>query len=170
MNQKTRIIWQWCRLEQLSAEQLYVLCAARESVFVVEQHCAYQELDGRDSEALHLIAWSGNEVAAYLRVLAPGAVVKQPSIGRVMTAKFCRGRGLGREIMTRALDYLDEVYPEEGVGVSAQTYLERFYGSFGFEPVSEPYLEDGIPHIKMVREKGDEEKKGNPFKELPRRE
>lgn len=136
--------WQWCRLQELDGEQLYALCAAREAVFVVEQNCAYQELDGKDPAALHLIAWSGNEVAACLRVLEP------PALGRVMTAKKFRGRGLGRELMQRALQHLDASGTAE-VCISAQTYLEKFYHSFGFEPVSEPYLEDGIPHIGMTR-------------------
>jgi len=136
--------WQWCRLHELGVEQLYALLAAREAVFVVEQNCAYQELDGRDGAALHLIAWSGDVVAACLRVLDP------PALGRVMTAKNFRGCGLGRELMRRALQHLDASGTAE-VRISAQTYLEKFYRSFGFEPVSEPYLEDGIPHIGMVR-------------------
>ena len=152
MSEQNTFNWQWCRLQELSASQLYALFAARESVFVVEQHCAYQELDGRDFEASHLIAWSGTEIAAYLRVLAPGAKFKQPSIGRVMTAKAFRGRGLGRELMVRALKHIDEVYLDS-VRISAQTHLEKFYRSFSFEPVSESYMEDGIPHIEMVRKK-----------------
>jgi ElaA protein len=141
---QAEITWQWCRLQELTLEQWYALCAAREAVFVVEQNCAYQELDGRDMAARHLVAWSGNEVAAYLRVLEP------PAIGRVMTAKAFRGRGLGRELMQRALQLLD-ANGAQSVSISAQTYLEKFYRSFGFEPVFEPYLEDGIPHIGMVR-------------------
>jgi ElaA protein len=150
MSKQNTFNWQWCRLQELSASQLYALFAARESVFVVEQHCAYQELDGRDFEASHLIAWSGTEIAACLRVLVPGAKLSQPTIGRVMTAKAFRSRGLGRELMERALKHIDEVYPVS-VRISAQTHLEKFYRSFSFEPVSEPYMEDGIPHIDMVR-------------------
>ncbi len=150
MQQTPSIRWQWCRLQELSHEQFYTVMAAREAVFVVEQNCAYQELDGFDFSALHLIAWSGTEVAAYLRVIAPGVKYPQAALGRIMTAKAFRGCGLGRELMIRALQYIDETHPE-GVCISAQTYLERFYRSFGFEPVSEPYREDGIPHIKMAR-------------------
>ena len=146
------IRWQWCRLQTLSHEQLYALLSARETVFVVEQNCAYQELDGLDLEALHLIAWADAEVAACLRVLTPGVRIKQPALGRIMTAKAFRGCGLGRDLMTRALQYVDEA-GHDSVRVSAQTHLEKFYCSFGFEPVSEPYLEDGIPHIEMVRMK-----------------
>lgn len=144
------IRWQWCRLQELSHEQLYALFAAREAVFVVEQNCAYQELDGLDMEALHLIAWAGAEVAACLRVMAPGAGFKQAALGRIMTARAFRGRGLGRKLMVMALQYVDETYPD-GVRIGAQTHLEKFYRSFGFKPVSEPYLEDGIPHVGMLR-------------------
>lgn len=111
---------------------------------MVEQNCAYQELDGKDASALHLIAWSDGEVAAYLRVLQP------PALGRVMTSKKFRRLGLGRELMQRALQHLDASGAAE-VRISAQTYLEKFYRSFGFEPESEPYLEDGIPHVGMRR-------------------
>jgi ElaA protein len=150
MSKNDSINWQSCRLEQLTARQLYAVLAAREAVFVVEQRCAYLELDGQDIEAMHLIAWSGGEVAAYLRILPPGARFNRPSIGRVMTARAFRGRGLGRELMVNALQHLDGVLAEY-VNISAQTYLERFYRSFGFEPVSEIYMEDGIPHVEMIR-------------------
>jgi ElaA protein len=151
--ERTMINWQWCRLQDMSTDQLYAVFAAREAVFVVEQNCAYQELDGLDAEAAHLVAWSGSEVAAYLRVLGPGSRFEQPSIGRVMTAKAFRGRGLGRECIERALKHIDEVYSGE-VRISAQSYLEQFYRSFGFEPASQLYMEDGIPHIEMVRKAG----------------
>lgn len=150
MKRRVEFHWQWCRLQELTGEQLYAVCAAREAVFVVEQNCAYQELDGLDVAALHLIAWSGSEVAAYLRVLEQGVGLEQTSIGRVMAAKAFRGRGLGRELMERALQHIDAIHAG-CVHISAQTYLEKFYRSFGFEPVTEPYLEDGIPHIGMAR-------------------
>lgn len=146
----TAIRWQWCRLQELPLEQVYAVFAARVAVFVVEQNCPYQELDGLDIEALHLIAWSGNEVAAYLRVLGPGVQSQQPALGRVMTAAAFRRRGLGRELMMRALQHTDAAYGGK-VRISAQAHLEKFYRTFGFEPVSEAYLEDGIPHIAMVR-------------------
>lgn len=146
------IRWQWCRLDDLSLQQVYAIFAAREAVFVVEQACAYQELDGLDAEAQHLVAWAGDEVAAYLRVPAPGVRFAEPSIGRVLTAAGFRRNGLARELMTRALAQVDVLYAGQAVRISAQTYLEEFYGAFGFVPVSEMYLEDGIPHIEMLRQ------------------
>jgi ElaA protein len=145
------IHWQWCNLDELPATRLYALFAAREAVFVVEQTCPYQELDGLDFDARHLIGWSGNAVAAYLRVLAPGVKYPETSLGRVLTTAAFRGTGIGRELMQRALEHIDECHPQHGVRISAQAHLQRFYGSFGFDAVSQQYLEDGIPHIEMLR-------------------
>ncbi|HEY6641210.1 GNAT family N-acetyltransferase [Povalibacter sp.] len=145
------IRWQWCDLSELSTRQLYALFAAREAVFVVEQTCPYQELDGLDLEARHLIGWSDDAVAAYLRVLAPGVKFAETALGRVLTTTDFRGTGIGRELMQRALDYTDMQYAAHGVRISAQAHLQRFYGSFGFTAVSQQYLEDGITHIEMLR-------------------
>ena len=148
---KAMIDWRWCRLEQLSAAELYAVLAAREAVFVVEQACPYQELDGLDLQAMHLVAWSGAEVAAYLRVLPPGVRFGEPSIGRLLTTRAFRGQGLGREMVAQALQQIAQAYPRQPVRISAQTYLQHFYAAFGFETVSETYLEDGIPHVEMLR-------------------
>jgi ElaA protein len=146
------IEWQWCSLNDLSAKQLYALFATRSAVFVVEQNCPYQDLDGADLAALHLIAWSGDEVAACLRLLAPGAKYAEPSIGRVLTRKEFRTTGLGRELMARGVARCEERFPGHAMRIGAQAYLERFYRSFGFVKASDVYLEDGIPHIEMLRE------------------
>jgi ElaA protein len=143
--------WQWCRLGELSAEQVYAVLAARVAIFVVEQKCAYQDLDGLDSVAEHLIAWSGAEVAGYLRVLGPGTrFTNDPSIGRIITTQPFRGSGLGREVVAKGIARVHERYPGRPVRISAQVYLEKFYRDFGFEIASEPYLEDDIPHVEMV--------------------
>ena len=142
--------WQWCRLGELSAEQLYAVLAARVAIFVVEQNCAYQDLDGLDGVAEHLIAWSGKEVAGYLRVLGPGTRFDDPSIGRIITTPPFRGSGLGREVVAKGVEHTRMRYPGQPIRISAQQYLEKFYRDFGFEAVSEPYLEDGIPHVEML--------------------
>lgn len=151
MSSVSIIRWQIARLEDLPLRSLYAILAAREAVFVVEQHCPYQELDGLDLEARHLVGWHGEEVAAYLRILGPGSRFAEPSIGRVLTTIDFRRHGLGREAMARAIEFMKTVYPGSDIRISAQTYLENFYGSFGFRTVSEPYLEDDIPHIEMLR-------------------
>ncbi len=144
--------WQWCRCEALTLAQLYALMAAREAVFVVEQQCAYQELDGLDLGAHHLVAWAEDgAVAACLRVLTPGVRYPEPAIGRVLSTRDYRRQGLGRELMIRALAQVGQLYPGQAVRISAQTYLEAFYRSLGFATVSAVYDEDGIPHIEMLR-------------------
>jgi ElaA protein len=142
--------WQWCKLGELSAEQVYAVLAARVAIFVVEQNCPYQDLDGLDGVAEHLIAWSGADVAGYLRVLGPGTRFEDPSIGRIITTKPFRGSGLGREVVAKGIERTRQLYPGRPVRISAQRYLEKFYGEFGFVVASEPYLEDDIPHIEMV--------------------
>lgn len=146
-----KIEWQWCRLDELSSRQLYAVMAARSDVFVVEQNCVYRDLDGRDAEAMHLIAWSGAAVAAYTRVLAPGAAFAEPSIGRVLTTHAFRGGGLGRELFAKSVAQVEALYPGRSIRIGAQSHLERFYGSFGFAKASAEYIEDGIAHIEMVK-------------------
>lgn len=147
----TSIEWQFARSEDFSLRQFYAILAAREAVFVVEQACPYQELDGLDFDAWHLVGWMDGQVAAYLRVLLPGVRFSEPSIGRVLVARPFRGAGLGRKAMARAVDVIGATYSGQGIRISAQTYLEHFYVGFGFQTVSEPYLEDDIPHIEMLR-------------------
>jgi ElaA protein len=142
--------WQWCRLGELSAEQVYAVLAARVAIFVVEQNCAYQDLDGLDADAEHLIAWSGTEVAGYLRVLGPGSRFDDPSIGRIITTQPFRGSGLGRDLVAKGIERTRLRYPGQPVRISAQQYLEKFYRDFGFVTVSQPYLEDNIPHVEML--------------------
>ena len=145
------ISWQWCELHELAAPQWYAVVAARIAVFVVEQACPYQELDGWDLKATHLIGWSGVQVAAYLRCFAPGVKYPEASLGRILTAQSHRASGLGRELVTKGLSRLEAHYPNAAVRIGAQRRLERFYNSLGFIVASEPYDEDGIPHIEMVR-------------------
>jgi ElaA protein len=121
---------------------------------VVEQNCPYLDMDGKDLNAWHLVAWSGNEVAAYLRLLAPGVSFVEPSLGRILTTKIGRGSGLGRELVARGVEKIHELYPTLPTRIGAQAHLHKFYGSLGFVQSSEPYDEDGIPHIEMRREAG----------------
>lgn len=145
------IHWQWRAFGDLSTRELYAIIAVREAVFIVEQNCPYQDADGLDVDATHLIGWDQDVVAVYLRVLAPGAKYSQAAIGRVLTAKTHRGTGIGQIAMQRAVDFIDVTFPSVGMRISAQAHLERFYNEFGFSKVSDTYLEDGIPHIEMLR-------------------
>ena len=146
--------WHWRSFGELSTSELYSILAARQQVFVVEQNCAYQDLDGKDLNALHLTAWSAWDVAAYLRLIAPGVSFAEPSLGRVLTTRNARGTGLGRELVARGLEKVYELYPTLPTRIGAQAHLERFYESLGFVRASEPYDEDGILHIEMLRPPG----------------
>lgn len=145
------IEWQWCRFESLTTTQLYEIVSAREAVFVVEQQCPYLDADGLDRRSWHLTGWKAGQVAAYSRVVEPGIKYIEPSLGRVLTVGEWRGNGLGKELLRQAIRKTEELYPGQGIRISAQQYLEAFYAGFGFERVSEPYDEDGIPHIEMLR-------------------
>ena len=144
------IAWQWCRFDELSARQVYALLAARAAVFVIEQNCIYQDLDGHDLGAAHLVGWSGDDIAACLRLLQPGVTFTEMSIGRVLTMSRFRGIGTGRELLRRAVDRIDEQHPQP-VRIGAQAHLQKFYSEFGFVADSALYLEDGIPHVEMLR-------------------
>jgi len=151
-DQVTGVQWKTSDLESLGATGLYRLVRERVAVFVVEQDCPYQDLDGLDDQAVHLWAEAPNgAILAYARVLPPGVSYIEASVGRVLTTRAGRAKGLGRALMERALAQCAQRYPESGVRISAQQYLRAFYSSLGFKTVRGPYLEDGIPHIEMLR-------------------
>lgn len=144
----------WSRLESLTGPQVHEILQARVAVFVVEQKCPYQEVDGMDPLAWHLTARVEGELAAYVRVVDPGVKYPQPSIGRVMTLARFRQRRAGRALMAEAIRFTERMFPGMGIQIGAQVYLQKFYASFGFQAVGEAYEEDGIPHLDMVREAG----------------
>lgn len=143
--------WQWRAFSELSAEELYDLLALRALVFVAEQRCAYNDLDGYDRGAHHLyLRGESGRTEAYLRVLPPGAKYPEPSIGRVVTHPNIRGTGLGVELMREGMRWCESKYPGMAIRIGAQRRLEHFYQSLGFRTVGEPYDEDGIEHIEML--------------------
>lgn len=137
--------------DELSAAELYDLLRLRAEVFVVEQQCIYLDPDGKDSRALHLLGYEGNELAACTRLFAPGDYFEEASIGRVAVNQEFRGLGLGREIMEASLAAVQDRFGPVPICLSAQSYLRRFYEELGFRVEGEEYLEDGIPHILMLR-------------------
>ena len=144
--------WRCARLEALSPRELQRIHEARQRVFVVEQRCAFQDADRSDEHAEHLAAWSpAGELLAYARIVDPGVKYAEPSIGRVLTAGSARGTGLGRELLQRAIAACVAAFPGRGIRISAQLRLERFYREAGFVGVGEPYLEDDLPHLEMLR-------------------
>ena len=146
--------WRFARLDGLTAREVHDILQARSAVFVVEQACVFQDMDGADPESWHLFARRGDEVAAYCRLVPAGVKFPEPSIGRVITTTSVRGTGMGRELMIEALRRSGELWPGDVVRISAQQRLEAFYRSLGFATDSEPNHEDGIAHIEMIRPGG----------------
>lgn len=138
----------------LSKEQLYAILQLRAQVFVVEQKCWYQDVDGQDlqGDTRHLMAWQDSELVAYLRLLDPIQQDGDVTIGRVVTAPSMRNKGMGHELMVQALEHAERNWPDQPIYLSAQAHLQGYYSRYGFTPVDEVYIEDGIPHIGMRRD------------------
>lgn len=146
------IRWQWSPFSALSLPALYAALQLRQRVFVVEQACPFLDADGLDDLAWHLLGWADDVLAAYVRVFAPGTVFPEASIGRVVTHPDLRRTGTGRALMAEAIRRTGALAPGAPIRIGAQRYLEEFYAGFGFRICSEPYIEDGIPHIHMLRD------------------
>ena len=137
---------------ELSIQELYNILQLRSDVFVVEQNCVYQDLDGKDAKALHVIGMKNNRVVAYTRIFKPGNYFDESSIGRVAVHKDHRKYGYGKNIMQASINAVHEKFGKQKIKISAQTYLKKFYIELGFKVKGEDYLEDGIPHITMIKE------------------
>jgi len=141
-------------LEEINARDLYTILRLRSEIFVVEQDCVYEDIDGKDAKALHVIGRKEGEIIAYARIFRSGDYFKEEAgIGRVAVRRTQRKYGYGKDIMKTSIAAIETYFNESVIRVSAQLYLERFYHSLGFEQVAEGYLEDGIPHIGMVLKK-----------------
>lgn len=145
------IQWHVKKFGEMSVEELYQVLRLRSEVFVVEQDCPYLDLDNADQQALHLLGLTTEGLAAYTRLFAPGVKSDMASIGRVVTAAFARGTGLGRRLMERSITEVETQWGRVPIRISAQQYLQKFYESLGFVQKSDIYLEDNIPHIEMVK-------------------
>lgn len=137
--------------KNLTTSELYAILQLRSEVFVVEQNCVYQDMDGKDQEALHIIGRKAGKIIAYTRLFDAGAYFENPSIGRVIVAKSERKYGYGHELMTYSIKAAQEHYDKQGITIAAQTYLIKFYEQHGFAISGDEFLEDGIPHIPMTR-------------------
>lgn len=137
---------------ELTIHELYEILQLRSEVFVVEQDCVYQDLDGKDTKALHVFARKNNKIIAYTRIFKPGEYFEFASIGRVVVAMNERKFGYGHDLIKASIAAIKTHFNVEEITISAQVYLQKFYESHGFKKVGEGYLEDGIPHIRMDRE------------------
>lgn len=137
--------------DELSIHELYQILRLRSEVFVVEQVCVYQDVDNKDQKALHVIGLKEDEVVAYTRVFKPGDYFDNVSIGRVVVRQDQRKYGLGKQIMLATIAAIDQRFPNKPIEISAQSYLLKFYTDLGFSAFGEEYLEDGIPHRRMLK-------------------
>lgn len=136
---------------QLTTNELYDLLQLRSEVFVVEQDCVYQDIDGKDQKALHVLGVKNDKVVAYARVFGPGDYFEEAAIGRVVVKQNERKFKYGYDIMKISIEAVDFYFKVTTIKVSAQTYLKSFYNRLGFKQIGEEYLEDGIPHIAMIK-------------------
>ncbi|MEN9372438.1 MAG: hypothetical protein RL152_771 [Bacteroidota bacterium] len=146
-----KIDWSLKKFEDLSSLELYEILRLRSEVFVVEQNCVFLDMDDKDQFSQHLQGRIDGQLAAVVRILPPGLAYDEPSIGRVVSSPKFRRKGVGIELMKTAIEKTISLYGAVPIKIGAQLYLKKFYESFGFLQCSETYLEDDIPHIKMIR-------------------
>ena len=138
--------------QELTIKELYDLLQLRSEVFVVEQDCVYQDIDGKDEKALHILGIKNDKIIAYSRIFKPGDYFEEASIGRVVVAKNEREYKYGYDIMEASIQAIKNYFKVSKIKISAQCYLKKFYTNLGFKVIREEYLEDGIPHTAMIRE------------------
>ncbi|MEE0935162.1 MAG: GNAT family N-acetyltransferase [Methanobrevibacter sp.] len=144
--------WFLKEFDELNLDELYEILKLRAEVFVVEQDCAYNDLDDKDQMAMHLFLKDGGEIIAVSRILPENVAFEDMAIGRVIVKKEYRGRGIATEIMKKAIDYIVNDLKKDKIRLSGQAYLVRFYEDLGFKKVSDVYLEDGIDHFEFLYE------------------
>ena len=145
------IQWRFVSFDELTTRELYDLLQLRTEVFVVEQACLFQDLDGADQQAMHLLGSMDGQLVAYARCFAAGAKFAEASIGRVLTRSTLRGGGSGHVLMRKAIESVEQHWGPQPIRIGAQARLEKFYMQHGFVDAGVPYIEDGINHIEMLR-------------------
>jgi len=143
-------LWEIKSFEEFQLKEFHDLIALRISVFIIEQNCPYQELDGKDQNSTHVICKKDDRIIATARIVAPGLSYHEPAIGRVLIAEEQRGLGLGHQLMIETLKAAEQKYGKIPVRMSAQEHLIGYYNAHGFKVASEVYLEDDIPHVQML--------------------
>ena len=151
LNLRMALPWILKKFSELTPGELYAALQLRNEVFVVEQNCVFQDADDKDQASYHLLGYTDNKLVAYTRLVPPGVIYKEPSIGRVVTSPSVRGIGAGRELMQESINTAYHLFGTLPLKIGAQLYLKKFYESFGFIQVGEGYIEDGIPHIYMIK-------------------
>lgn len=145
------IVWRFLSFDNLDKQDLYSVLQLRSEVFVVEQACVFQDMDGADATALHLLGTVNGQLSAYARCFAAGGKFAEASIGRVITRSTLRGTGAGHALMREAVHQMFKHWGQQAIRIGAQARLEKFYLQHGFVDAGRPYMEDGIAHIEMLR-------------------
>jgi ElaA protein len=140
------------KFEELTPYELYAILQLRNAVFVVEQACVFQDADDKDQGSYHFMGFADGFLVAYTRLLPPGLGYEYASIGRVVTAPAVRRYGIGKKLMQQSIEAVYKLFGTGPIKIGAQLYLKKFYESFGFMQIGEPYLEDGIKHIYMLKQ------------------
>jgi ElaA protein len=146
-----QIQWLLKKFDELYPHELYAALQLRNEVFVVEQACVFQDADDKDQASWHLLGYYENKLVAYTRLIPPGVFYQEASIGRVVTSPSMRGSGTGKELMKESIKRCYELFGINTIKIGAQLYLKKFYESFDFHQAGEGYIEDGIPHIHMLK-------------------
>ena len=145
-------VWRLLSFDDLRVSELYEALRLRSEVFVVEQHCIYQDMDGFDKQAMHLLGVQGGELKAYARCFEPGVKFAEASFGRVLVQPAARSTGLGHALLEQAILATAQVWGPQAIRIGAQAHLVGFYARHGFKDMGKPYMEDGIPHLEMLRD------------------
>ena len=145
------VVFKCAPFNSLNIDELYSILALRSEVFVVEQNCVYQDIDGKDKNALHITGYLNEEIVAYARIFDKGVIYPEYcSIGRIATSFSERGKKHGHQLVEFSIKQCNKIFNSRAIKISAQAHLEKFYGNHGFFASGETYLEDGIPHIGML--------------------
>ena len=145
------MVWRYLAFDALSVAELYAVLQLRSEVFVVEQACLFQDMDGADADAMHLLGMRQGRLLAYARCLAAGLKYPQAGLGRILVRESARGGGVGHALVQEAIARLSRQGGAQAIKIGAQAHLEAFYRQHGFVKTGPPYLEDGIPHLEMLR-------------------
>ena len=145
------VTWRFVPFDALTTTELYEVLQLRTEVFVMEQDCIYQDMDGSDHQAVHVLGASDGQLVAYARCFPAGVKFAEASIGRVITRQVLRGSGMGHELMRQAIACVFGQWGAQPIRIGAQARLEKFYLQHGFVKAGLPYIEDGIPHLEMLR-------------------
>lgn len=144
--------WTIKTFEDLTTKELYEILQLRAEVFVVEQDCPYQDVDNKDMDSYHVMGYDKNHLAAYTRIVKPGISYQEIAIGRVVVSPKNRAQRLGVNVMQKSIEYIESQLQKQPIRLSAQSHLQKFYADLGFQFTGKEYLEDGIPHVEMLRD------------------